>query len=430
MTTQLFRSNFFRISVVAPLLAIGFLWSNTAQAATPLVVTMGLPQSLGGDTPYFYSSVTIKDGGVLSVIPVGTPGGTGRLHIKANKIIIEGAGTLDASGAGYRGLSGKAGSGPGGGGYAVNYSGGGGGFFGDGAAGTNPMCATGIFGIGGVKYGTVAPPFELGSAGGAGGKSPGPIGGSGGGSVILEAAEIQIFGTINVSGDPGLSINSVGSGGGAGGEIRLQASLFTWGPKARLLANGGLGGKAAAESGGSGGGGLIWLHGSPEPGVDVELNVSGGASPEACMSGAGKGADGLVVKDSAPFACADLDGDGFASAICNMAMNDCDDADPAINPMAKDICDTFDNDCNGKINDDVNACAPGLVCVSNMCESAIMPDAGTETDGGTAAAPGVLEYRGGCSVPSAPSGAAPLAALGVALALVGHVARRGRRKPH
>jgi hypothetical protein len=425
MTIQLFRSKFFRISVATPLLALGLLWSNTALASSPLVVTADLPQSLGGDTPYFYNTVTIKDGGVLSVIPVGTPGGTGRLHIKANKIVIEAAGILDASGAGYRGLTGKAGSGPGGGGFAANYSGGGGAYFGDGGAGTNPMCATGIFGIGGVKYGMIAPPFELGSAGGAGGKSPGPIGGSGGGSVILEAAEIQVFGTINVSGDPGLSINGVGSGAGAGGEIRLQASLFTWGPKARLLANGGIGGKAAAESGGSGSGGLIWLHGGPEPPVEVELNVAGGASAEACMSGAGAGADGSVVKDSAPFACADLDGDGFSATICG--KDDCDDADPAIHPMAKDLCDNVDNDCNSKIDDATDACAAGLVCMSGMCESVMMPDAGPEGDGGTPAAPDVLEYRGGCSVPSAPSGAAPLAALGFAIALGARVARRSRR---
>ncbi len=429
MTTQLFRSNFFRISVAAPLLATGLLWSTAAQAASPLVVTKDLPQSLGGDTPSYFSNVTIQSGGVLSVIPVGTLGGTGRLHIKANKIIIEADGMLTAKGAGYRGASGQIGTGPGGGGYAVNYSGGGGGYFGDGGAGTNPMCATGIFGLGGVKYGMITP-FDLGSAGGAGGKTGGPLGGSGGGSIILEAAEIEVNGTIDVRGNNGIPINGVGSGGGAGGEIRLQASLFTWGPKAHLLAAGGLGGKAATESGGSGGGGLIWLHGGPEPGVDVELNVSGGASAEACMGGTGKGGDGSVVKDSAPFMCADLDGDGAASAICNAAANDCDDADPDINPAAKDICDNFDNDCNGKIDDGADVCAAGLVCMSGMCESATMPDAGPETDGGTPAAPGVLEYRGGCSVPSAPSSAAPLAALGLAIGLGAHVARRSRRKSH
>jgi len=426
MTTQLLRSNFFRVSATASLLAIGMLWSTAAEAATPLVVTKDLPQSLGGDTPYLYSTVTIKDGGILSVIPVGTPGGTGRLHIQANTIIIEGSGILDAAGAGYRGLSGKPGSGPGGGAFSAGYSGGGGAFFGDGGAGTNPMCATGLFGIGGAKYGTVDPPFDLGSAGGAGGKTPGPIGGSGGGSVILEAAEIQIFGTITVAGDAGLSINGVGSGGGAGGEIRLQASLFTWGPKAQLIATGGVGGKAAAESGGSGGGGLIWLRGAPEPPPEVVLNVAGGASAEACMSGAGKGQDGVIVKDSSIFPCRDLDGDGFAAKGCG--KEDCDDADNAINPMAKDLCDGIDNDCNTQIDDAADTCAAGLICNSGKCDPPNLPDAGPTEDGGTPAAPEVLEYRGGCSVPSVPPNATPLAALTVAIAFGLHAARRRRDK--
>jgi Putative metal-binding motif len=426
MTTQILRSNFFRVSVAASLLALGLFWSNTATAATPLIVADST-QSLGGDVPLFYSTVTIKNGAVLRVIPVGTPGGTGRLHIKANKIVIEAGGTLDASGAGYRGLSGKDGNGPGGGKYAANYSGGGGGFFGDGGAGTNPMCATGIFGLGGLKYGTVDPPFELGSAGGAGGKTPGPIGGSGGGSVILEAAEIEINGTITVAGNGGSTISGVGSGGGSGGEIRLQASLFNWGPKARLLANGGLGGKAGSESGGSGGGGLIWLRGAPEPPPEVELNVAGGASQEACMTGEGKGQDGMVFKDSSVFACRDLDGDGFAADGCG--KEDCDDADPKFNPTALDKCDGLDNNCNKVIDDPETACATGLECVGTTCEPlSTMQDAGPEEDGGTPAAPKVLEYRGGCSVPTVPTNASALAAVGVAVAFGLYAARR-RRDP-
>lgn len=425
MTILHFRSSFFRCSSAAALVAVGLMWPSAARAATPLTVTADLPQSLGGNTPYLYSTVTIKDGGVLSVIPVGTMGGTGRLHIKANKIIIEAAGLLDASGAGYRGQSGKEGTGPGGGKYAAGYSGGGGAFFGNGGAGTDSMCSTGIFGLGGTAYGMAAGPYELGSAGGSGGKTPGPVGGNGGGSIILEAAEIQVFGTINVSGTNGFNINSVGAGGGAGGEIRLQASLFTWGTKAKLIAKGGDGGNAGAESGGSGGGGLIWLRGGPPPPPEVELNVSAGVSPANCMAGIGKGADGLVVTDTMPFACRDLDGDGFAASLCG--KEDCDDADDKIKPTADDVCDSIDNNCNKMIDDGDKACASGLVCVSGMCEAVTTEDGGVG-DGGTPAAPEVLEYRGGCSVPSAPSGAAPLAALGAAIAFCVHAVRRTRRK--
>ena len=36
----------------------------------------------------------------------------------------------------------------------------------------------------------------------------------------------------------------------------------------------------------------------------------------------------------------DNDGDGFLSD------EDCDDADPQINPSAEELCDGFDNNCN------------------------------------------------------------------------------------
>lgn len=41
----------------------------------------------------------------------------------------------------------------------------------------------------------------------------------------------------------------------------------------------------------------------------------------------------------------DLDGDGFG------ADEDCDDADPEINPGADEICDGLDNDCSGTVDD-------------------------------------------------------------------------------
>ncbi len=43
---------------------------------------------------------------------------------------------------------------------------------------------------------------------------------------------------------------------------------------------------------------------------------------------------------------ADADGDGFAST------EDCNDADPAIHPGAREICDLVDNDCDGLLDDE------------------------------------------------------------------------------
>ena len=43
----------------------------------------------------------------------------------------------------------------------------------------------------------------------------------------------------------------------------------------------------------------------------------------------------------------DLDGDGYTAA------SDCDDADPAVNPDAHEVCNDIDDDCNGLVDDNV-----------------------------------------------------------------------------
>ena len=399
------------------------LATTNASAEISLTVQPGLPQSLGGDTPYFRNTVTIKDGGVLSVIPVGTPGGTGRLHIKANRIIIEANAVLDATGAGFRGKSGAAGDGTGGGGFLMAAAGGGGAYFGNGGAATNAACGGG-FGIGGTKYGDVMT-FGLGSAGGAGGTSPGPIGAAGGGSIILEAAQIEINGELNASGNAGISLGGVGSGGGAGGEIRLIAHTFLWGTKASIAASGGVGGKAINSSGGSGGGGLVYVRGAPAPDPAV-LDVKGGASAEACAGGQGAGQDGTIDQDPMQV-CPDLDGDGSLASLCAGNMTDCDDADPLINPSAPELCDGVDNNCNAQIDEGQTNCAAGLACVNAKCVGENVPDAGPDDAG--ASPPQTVGYRGGCVMASSASPAPREGAWFAGLALAAALGvRRARRK--
>ena len=48
----------------------------------------------------------------------------------------------------------------------------------------------------------------------------------------------------------------------------------------------------------------------------------------------------------------DDDGDGVPDAACGLALADCDDRDPTIAPGALELCDLFDNDCDGVIDED------------------------------------------------------------------------------
>ena len=65
--------------------------------------------------------------------------------------------------------------------------------------------------------------------------------------------------------------------------------------------------------------------------------------------------------DSDPACCPDADGDGFTDAACG--GTDCNDGDPAINPLANEICtDTVDNDCDGLFDCDDDDCDLDPVC--------------------------------------------------------------------
>ncbi|MFW5940647.1 MAG: MopE-related protein [Chloroflexota bacterium] len=68
-------------------------------------------------------------------------------------------------------------------------------------------------------------------------------------------------------------------------------------------------------------------------------------------------ADGACLAETA---CTDADGDGYALEGGACGAVDCDDADPAVNPGATEICDNgVDDDCNGLVDADDPAC---LVC--------------------------------------------------------------------
>jgi len=60
----------------------------------------------------------------------------------------------------------------------------------------------------------------------------------------------------------------------------------------------------------------------------------------------------------------DNDKDGYS-----VNQGDCDDANPDINPGATEICDGFDNNCNGSI-DEGNLC-PGLPNAAGVCQNGL-----------------------------------------------------------
>ena len=95
--------------------------------------------------------------------------------------------------------------------------------------------------------------------------------------------------------------------------------------------------------------------------VSCTLTVTGDtSSATATVKGRG-GVDG------------DLDGDGFA------VPEDCDDADPSINPAAVEVCDGKDNDCDGQVDETCEPCATdadcpaGQSCVTGECVGDCQP---------------------------------------------------------
>lgn len=94
------------------------------------------------------------------------------------------------------------------------------------------------------------------------------------------------------------------------------------------------------------------------------------AGLEVCFGG-DDDCDGVVDEGVGLVFVADDDGDGFGSMrpdattarACTppegfvQFSDDCDDDDPAIHPMASELCDELDQDCNGRVDDD-----PSFAC--------------------------------------------------------------------
>lgn len=400
--------------------------ASEAETSPSLTVEPGTTATLPGDKVNDLNILTIKSGGVLRVLSSNAPTGTGMLHIRANRIIVESDGMIDGTGSGHPGKMGMPGEGMGGGQVNGTSPGGGGAYFGGGGDGTTqaPDCG-GPFGLGGPPYGTPAI-LGIGSAGGSSSSTPntGAVGGNGGGGIWLEAARIELNGQIVANGANGNVLSGIGAGGGAGGHVILDAFVIDWLPKAKITANGGAGGIGTMGVGGSGGGGIVRIHAStvssPPMGV---IEVNGGPSPMGCSTGSGD--LGTNEFDDQNVVCPDFDNDGHPSVLCN--GTDCDDTNAEAAPGQPELCNDADDNCDGQINEGPTDCAGGLICQAGDCVSTSDPDAGT-TDGGVApAAPETVEYRGGCSLAPAEQRGLSLAGLGLFAALAARLARRAKK---
>ena len=84
----------------------------------------------------------------------------------------------------------------------------------------------------------------------------------------------------------------------------------------------------------------LGLSGCSDKGVDTASPVGDSATTPS-DTGTLPGDDGTAGDDTAS---GDVDGDGWG------AGEDCDDADPAVNPGAAELCDGVDNDCDGTVD--------------------------------------------------------------------------------
>jgi len=73
------------------------------------------------------------------------------------------------------------------------------------------------------------------------------------------------------------------------------------------------------------------------------------AATDVCGDGIDNDCSGAA--DEGCLVCTDVDLDGFyAQANCNTPL-DCNDGNPAINPLATEVCDGVDNNCNGQTDE-------------------------------------------------------------------------------
>lgn len=406
--------------------------ARSAHATEDMTVDTMMPMG----TDVLVNVLTIKPTGVLVVEPLrNMHKGMGRMRIAANKIIIEMGGRISATGSGSIGVNAADGTAEGmdGGGHHPGKLGqpaGGGGYFGLGASGADATCMPVVGAEGGLAWAMPTPLLpQLGSAGGAANVNfAASAGGDGGGVIFIEAAEIQLDGSIESQGAPPTAVSGVASGGGSGGFISILAVHIT-GAGSISAAGGkgttspGNGGAILATNGGGGAGGVVVVHARDlSQTIQNHIHVEGGATGACSMLGAA-GTKTVNVVD--PKLCVDADQDGHLSTACE--GDDCDDSDPEINPKIAEICNGIDDNCKGGVDEGASICSAGRTCVDKVCvdSSDAGTDAGPMVDAG--APPDHIAFESGCSLGGDGGGLGALATAALGAAALATRRRRARR---
>ncbi len=385
-----------------------FFFAAPGRAFAADLIMNGGTVTLGGTQTY--GIVSLTNGARVLVTPFNGVDkvNTGSLVIKANSITIDATSSIVAKGSGYpTGLC-QNGSGPaafplsgGRGGCGVRDSAGGGAHFGGGGRGTKDCSINGCTFpqdyeedcVGGVNAGMCASysdcrtndalptvagqPFQhsvyvsdFGAAGGdkgcrdsdgfvpSAGTTVAATGGSGGGRIVLFAANaaqmgtMNIAGTVSAKGNRGCGSGNDSAGGGAGGTVLLIGDTITVTPSAVVTAAGGRGGDTQAK---------------PDPEcVGTQTN----GTCDDCGGGGGGGIISVLSRVASIAPAATFDVSGALGGVCPICTGEAGGGAGELQidgAYVGEICDGYDNDFNGTVDDGLLA----LNCNGNMVSSCI-----------------------------------------------------------
>lgn len=288
----------FLSSLAALLLLTIFAAPQAARAATTCAtsgndVTISADCNFDAGTYTFTGTLTIGSG--VTVTATGDTSTNAGVTLSSDNITV--TGTLTAIGKGY-----TAENGTGKGTNLYGYASG----AGYGGNGGNELYWGGNI-LGGVTYGSVKQPADLGSGGGGSGSSPG---GSGGGAIKLNArGTLTINGAVSANGG-----DSNFAGGGSGGSVWLDADTLAG--TGSVTANGGAGGSSL---GGAGGGGRVAIYFGTNSSSLTKSAKGGLARGSDCGNNyCGTGGAGTVYEKSGLASNGDLTVDNANTSLINV----------------------------------------------------------------------------------------------------------------